>query len=251
MGTTILNIKNFSLKINKKILLKDISLELFDSNITTLIGPSGSGKSYILKSINKLIEYEDRAESEGSIFFDGKDINEINKYELRRQIAFVFSKPIIFPKMSIVENLTSGLRLNSIQLETAQEISLIQNKLLEVGLWQEYKNDLHENALELSISDRQRLCIARALMLEPKIILFEDPIKYFDKFDIASFEVLLSSLKEKYSILYVTDDIAQAARISDYTAFLYHGELIEFDITEKIFTSPSHSITERFLIGNH
>lgn len=231
--------------------LKNINLKVPTKKITALIGPSGCGKTTLLRCFNRMHDLYPGSRYEGSIILypDGINIasSSIDLLELRRRIGMVFQRPNPFPK-SIFENVAYGLRVNGIK-----DKKLIQERvewaLKSAALWDEVKDRLKDNAYSLSGGQQQRLCIARAIAIEPDIVLFDEPTSALDPISTSKIEELIITLKEKLTIIIVTHNMQQAARVSDYTGFMYLGELIEFDTTQKIFTVPSHKLTEDYITG--
>ena len=233
----------------KKPALKNIDLDIFSRHVTALIGPSGCGKSTFIRLINRMNDLIPGARVEGKITLDDMDINDpdTDVVDLRRRVGMVFQKPNPFPK-SIYENLAYGLVINGVKDKTFIEERVIES-LKKAALYEEIKDRLYENALMLSGGQQQRLCIARCLAIEPQVILFDEPCASLDPISTKKIEELILELKQEYSIIIVTHNMQQAARVSDYTAFMYIGELIEYDETEKIFTIPKEKMTEEYLSG--
>jgi len=229
--------------------LHDIHLEIYENRVTALIGPSGCGKSTFIRLLNRMNDLVPTARLEGKIFLDGKDIYEqdVDVVKIRRQVGMVFQKPNPFPK-TIFENVSYGLEINGIKDKKILE-EKVTEALRKAALWEEVKDRVHESALKLSGGQQQRLCIARCLAVEPEVILFDEPCASLDPISTRSIEELILELKKSYTIIIVTHNMQQAARISDYTAFLYLGKLIEFGVTEKLFTVPKEKTTEEYLTG--
>jgi phosphate transport system ATP-binding protein len=233
----------------KKQALKNISVDIYKNKVTALIGPSGCGKSTFIRLLNRMNDLIPHIRVEGKLLLDGKDMyhEDVDVVELRRKVGMVFQKPNPFPK-SIFENVAYGLEVNGIKDKKFVEERVIES-LKKAALWNEIKDRLHESALALSGGQQQRLCIARCLAIEPEVILFDEPCASLDPISTRSIEELILQLKQYYTIVIVTHNMQQAARISDYTAFLYLGELIEFGETEKLFTVPKEKMTEEYLSG--
>lgn len=231
--------------------LKNINFNIPTKKITALIGPSGCGKTTLLRCFNRMHDLYAGSRYEGYIIFHPDGINiaspNIDLLDLRRRIGMVFQRPNPFPK-SIFENVAYGLRVNGIK-----DKKLIQERvewaLKSAALWDEVKDRLDANAYSLSGGQQQRLCIARAIAIEPDIVLFDEPTSALDPISTAKIEELIMELKQKLTIIIVTHNMQQAARVSDYTGFMYLGELIEFDKTQKIFTVPSQKLTEDYITG--
>ena len=229
--------------------LKKICLNIHKNKVTALIGPSGCGKTTLLRCFNRMHDLYPKNRYEGEILFEGKDIlsNGVDLIKLRSRIGMVFQKPTPFP-MSIFDNIAYGLRLRGIK-KKAELTEMVENALKHAALWDEVKDKLYAGANELSGGQQQRLVIARALAVEPDVLLFDEPTSALDPISTAKIEELVIELKKDVTIIIVTHNMQQAARISDWTGFLMLGELIEFDKTEKIFTVPSHKLTEDYITG--
>ncbi|HCY77213.1 MAG TPA: phosphate ABC transporter ATP-binding protein [Ignavibacteriales bacterium] len=241
--------KNLSLFYGDKQALKNISLEIQDKKVTAFIGPSGCGKSTFLRVLNRMNDLIDNVKIEGEVSVDGVNIYDknIDVVNLRKNIGMVFQKSNLFPK-TIYENIVYGPKINGIKdKKTLDEI--VEKTCIQSAIWNEVKDRLNDNALSLSGGQQQRLCIARALAVEPEIILMDEPASALDPISTAKIEELIHDLKQRYTIVIVTHNMQQAARVSDMTAFFYIGELIEFDRTTKIFTNPSIKQTEDYITG--
>ena len=241
--------KNVNVYYGDNHVLKDIDLTIKENTVTAFIGPSGCGKSTFLRTLNRMNDYIDTFKKKGKIFIDGKDIydKKVRVEELRRKVGMVFQKPNPFPK-SIYENVAYGLKIhgitNKIEINETVEKSLKQS-----ALWSEVKDKLDKPALSLSGGQQQRLCIARTLAVKPSIILMDEPASALDPISTAKIEELIQELKEKYTIVIVTHNMQQAARISDRTAFFYMGDLVEYDKTSVLFTNPKNKQTENYITG--
>ena len=242
-------VKNLNVWFGNKHVLINNNISIKQNKITAIMGPSGCGKSTFLRCINRMIELIDGARVEGQIFIDGEDIysDNINVYELRKKVGMVFQKPNPLPK-SIFENVAYGLRIHGIK-DRRELQERVEKALIDANLFDEVKDRLHTSALALSGGQQQRLCLARALAVEPEIILLDEPASALDPMATAKLEELLEKLKRDYIIIIVTHSIQQAARVSDYVAFLMLGEFIEYGPTEQIFTRPKDKRTEDYLIG--
>lgn len=231
--------------------LKNININIPANNVTALIGPSGCGKSTFLRTLNRMNELIDDVRVEGEIIIDGQDIYKsgIDVVELRKRIGMIFQKSNPFPK-SVYENVAFGLRIGGLGKKSKNELDeIVERSLKQAALWDEVKDRLNESALGLSGGQQQRLCIARALAIEPEILLMDEPASALDPISTAKIEELIHQLRKNYTIVIVTHNLQQAARVSDYTAFFYLGSLIEFDKTSKIFTNPSIKQTEDYISG--
>ncbi len=228
--------------------LFDVTLSIPQNRVLAIIGPSGCGKSTFLRSLNRMHE-EVGGRIDGRILLDGEDIMRNDPVNLRKNVGMVFQKPNPFPTMSIEDNVVAGLRLNG--MRDRKELSRIaEQSLRDVALWDEVKDVLHKPGGSISGGQQQRLCIARTLAVEPEVILMDEPASALDPISTMKIEELIDKLKERYTIVIVTHNMQQAARISDYTAFFYMGKLIEVDKTSKIFTNPSHRQTEDYVTGS-
>ena len=229
--------------------LNDINMKINSNAVTALIGPSGCGKSTYLRLFNRMNDYIDTFSMKGEILIDNIDIynNDQSVEDLRKKIGMVFQKPNPFPK-SIFENVVYGLKIQGIKDKNILK-ERVEKSLKQAALWDEVKSDLNKSALALSGGQQQRLCIARALAVEPDILLMDEPTSALDPIATAKVESLISELKQHYTIVIVTHNMQQASRISDFTAFFYMGDLIEFDRTEKIFTKPKQERTQNYITG--
>ncbi|HOI07527.1 MAG TPA: phosphate ABC transporter ATP-binding protein PstB [Deltaproteobacteria bacterium] len=244
-----LSARNINFFYGKTQALKNISLDIYEKKVTAFIGPSGCGKSTFIRLINRMNDLIPGARVEGSIIMDGFDINSprMDVVGLRRCVGMVFQKPNPFPK-SIYENLAYGLRVSGVKDRLFIE-EKVTSSLKKAALYEDVKDRLHESALMLSGGQQQRLCIARCLVVEPEVILFDEPCASLDPISTRKIEELILELKQEYTIVIVTHNMQQAARVSDYAAFMYLGELIEYDETERIFTVPKQKMTEEYLSG--
>jgi len=229
--------------------IKGINMQIKPNTVTAFIGPSGCGKSTFLRLFNRMNDYIDSHRMEGKIKINGKNIykRKVNVEELRKEIGMVFQKPNPFPK-SIFDNVAYGLKIQGIKDKKLIE-ERVEKSLKQADLWEEVKDKLKKSALALSGGQQQRLCIARTLAVEPSIILMDEPTSALDPISTAKIENLIFELKKKYTIIIVTHNMQQASRISDYTAFFYIGELIEYGKTKKIFTNPEKKRTENYITG--
>jgi len=241
--------ENVDFYYGEKKTLYQITLPIYKNKVTSIIGPSGCGKSTFIRLLNRMNDLILNTRLEGRIFLDDQNIYEsnIDVVNIRRKMGMVFQKPNPFPK-SIYDNLSYGLKINGVNDKHFIEERVVTS-LQEAALWDEVKDRLNENALKLSGGQQQRLCIARCLSVQPEVILFDEPCASLDPISTRRIEELIEKLKEKYTIVIVTHNMQQAARVSDYTAFFYIGKLIEFDITEKIFTVPKDKRTEEYVTG--
>lgn len=229
--------------------LKDINLDVYANKVTAIIGPSGCGKSTFIRLLNRMNELVPHARLEGMISLDGNNVvsSDVDPVDLRRKVGMVFQKPNPFPK-SIFENIAYGLEVNGVRDRDFIEKKVIES-LKKAALWEEVKGRLNDSALRLSGGQQQRLCIARCLAIEPEVILFDEPCASLDPVSTHKVEALILELKKDYTIVIVTHNMQQAARVSDYTGFFYMGELVEFDKTEAMFTRPRDKRTEDYITG--
>ncbi len=246
-----LEIKNLDLYYSDNQALKNISLKIPEKKVTAFIGPSGCGKSTLLRCFNRMNDLVDSCRIDGEILMDGNNIyaKSVDVSELRRQVGMVYQKPNPFPK-SIYENVAYGLRLQGVKSRRVLD-TVVENSLRGAALWDEVKDRLHDNAFGLSGGQQQRLVIARAIAIEPEVILLDEPASALDPISTLKIEELIYELKNKYTIVIVTHNMQQAARVSDYTAFMYMGDLIEFDDTDSLFTNPHNKQTEDYITGRY
>ncbi len=248
MNQVLLSVKNLSFFYGETQILYNINMEIYKNKITALIGPSGCGKTTFLRCFNRMHDLYKGNRYEGEILYKGENILKAKDLiQLRSKIGMVFQKPTPFP-MSIFDNVAYGLKLKGIK--DKKEISQrVEKALVEAALWDEVKDKLYSPASDLSGGQQQRMVIARALAVEPDIILFDEPTSALDPIATSKIEELLFNLKKITTILIVTHNMQQAARVSDFTAFLYKGHLIEFEETEKLFTNPKEELTEKYITG--
>jgi len=228
--------------------VKKISLSVPARHVLAIIGPSGCGKSTFIRCLNRMHELTPGARSEGTVLLDGEDVytGAVDPVYLRRRVGMVFQRPNVFPTMSIRDNVVAGLRLNRVK---ADYEAIVDRTLKQTALWDEVKDRLDQGATELSGGQQQRLCIARALAVEPDVLLMDEPASALDPIATAKIEELIDELKEHYTIVIVTHNMQQAIRVSDYTAFMYLGELIEYGTTQQVFTRPAKQQTEDYVTG--
>lgn len=247
--SSIMTVKDLCLWYGKSQALKNINMEIPEKSITALIGPSGCGKSTFLKTLNRMNDLIPDVRITGEVTYNGKDIydSSVDVNELRKNIGMVFQKPNPFP-MSIYDNIAYGPRTHGIRGKAKLD-DIVERSLKDAAIWEEVKDRLKKNALGLSGGQQQRLCIARALAVEPKILLMDEPTSALDPISTSHIEELAMKLKEKYTIVIVTHNMQQAARVSDKTAFFYMGSMVEYDDTKKIFTNPSKEATQNYITG--
>lgn len=246
-----LSIRDLKLYYGQEQALKGVDLEIPEKRVTSFIGPSGCGKSTLLRCINRMNDLIDSCRIEGKILLHGSDIYapSVDVAELRRRVGMVFQKPNPFPK-SIYENVAFGLRIQGVNSRRVLD-EVVESSLRRAALWDEVKDRLQENAFSLSGGQQQRLVIARAIAIEPEVILLDEPASALDPISTLKIEELIYELKDKYSIVIVTHNMQQAARVSDYTAFMYMGELVEYGDTNTLFTNPGKKQTEDYITGRY
>jgi phosphate transport system ATP-binding protein len=245
-----MKINNLNVGFNKKEVLKNINLDVTEKKVTAFIGPSGCGKTTLIRCLNRMHEMTQGAYVKGEIFLDNTNIydQKVNPITVKRRIGMVFQKPNPFPTMSIFDNVASGLKLNGVK-DKALIQQIVRESLEGAALWEEVKNELNQPGISLSGGQQQRLCIARSLAMHPEVLLMDEPTSALDPIASAKIEDLIHELKKYLTIVIVTHNMQQAARVSDYTAFMYLGELIEFGKTKEIFENPKKELTERYLSG--
>ncbi len=245
----VLSVENLHLFYGETEALKGIMMEIPRRRVTAFIGPSGCGKSTLLRCFNRMNDLIENVRVEGKIILDNTDVNtpDVDVIRLRRRVGMVFQKSNPFPK-SIYENIIYGLRIAGIRNKSILD-ETVEKSLRGSALWEEVKDRLHDSALSLSGGQMQRLCIARAIAVSPEVILMDEPCSALDPIATGRIEDLIHKLKEDYTVVIVTHNMQQASRVSDYTAFMYLGELIEFDETEKIFTAPDKKQTQDYITG--
>jgi phosphate transport system ATP-binding protein len=230
--------------------IKDVSMKIKTNAVTAIIGPSGCGKSTLIRCFNRMHELVPSAKVSGKVFLDDIDVYSkgVDPVFVRRRVGMVFQKPNPFPTMSIVDNVAAGLKLNGMK-DKKKLGEIVRKSLEQAGLWDEVKDDLDKSGTSLSGGQQQRLCIARTLAVEPEVILMDEPCSALDPIATAKIEQLIIALKKDYTVVIVTHNMQQAARVSDYTAFLYLGQLIEYSETAQLFSTPKEELTERYITG--
>lgn len=246
----ILQLKDVSISYTPgKNAVSHVNADIKEKRITAIMGPSGCGKSTLLRAINRMHELYPDIRITGEILMNQRNILKMNPMEVRRMAGMVFQRPNPFPTMSIYDNVIAGYKLNGISLNKKEKDELVETSLTNVGLWNEVKDSLFKKGTFLSGGQQQRLCIARALALKPEVLLMDEPTSALDPIATNRIEELLLDLKEEFTIVIVTHNMSQAARISDYSMFMYLGELIEYDKTKNMFTNPKDKRTEEYLTG--
>lgn len=246
----VLKVKDLSVSYETgKTAIRQINTDIERKAITAIMGPSGCGKSTLLRAFNRMHELYPEIKTEGDIYLNGREIHDMSTIELRRKIGMVFQRPNPFPTMSIYENVLAGYKLNGIRLRKNERDEIVENALKNVTLWDEVKDSLFKKGSFLSGGQQQRLCIARTIAFNPEVLLLDEPTSALDPVATARIEDLLVSLKKDYTILLVTHNMSQAARISDNSIFMFMGELVEYEKTDSMFTNPKDPRTEGYLTG--
>jgi phosphate transport system ATP-binding protein len=244
------SVKNLNSWFGSKQALKDINFDVKENTVTALIGPSGCGKTTLIRCLNRMNEMTSSATIKGSVYLDDIDIysSNVDPVIIKRRMGMVFQKPNPFPTMSIYDNVAAGLKLNGIR-NKALIREIVEESLKGAVLWDEVKDELGKPGLSLSGGQQQRLCIARALAMQPEVLLMDEPTSALDPIASAKIEELMNELRKELTVIIVTHNMQQAARVSDYTAFMYLGELVEYGPTKQIFENPQKELTERYISG--
>ncbi len=245
----IIQVDHVNLWYGDSLALRDVTIGMPDRQVTALIGPSGCGKSTLIRCLNRMNDLVDTCRIQGTVNFHSKNIyaSDVDPVDIRRKIGMVFQRPNPFPK-SIYENVSYGPRVHGIK-ERKQLDAIVEKSLKRAALWDEVKDRLHDSAMGLSGGQQQRLCIARTLAVEPEVILMDEPCSALDPIATAKIENLIEELKTEYCVVIVTHNMQQASRVSDYTGFMYMGELTEFGTTRQIFEAPRETLTENYITG--
>ena len=249
MESTILRTEGLCAYFGENRVVNKVSLSIPEMMVTTVMGPSGCGKTTLIRCFNRIHELIPGAKVEGKVFLRGEDVYATEPMIIRRRIGMVFQRPNPFPTMTIYDNVIAGYKLNGVKRSSAESDGIVEESLKKAVLWDEVKNHLHRKGTFLSGGQQQRLCIARALAMNPDILLLDEPTSALDPKATARVEQLMAELKRTVTLVLVTHNIAQAGRVSDFTAFLYLGELVEFGPTETLHTAPKDKRTEEFLTG--
>jgi len=245
----LIEIKHLNVFYGEQQALMDVSLNFYPHSVHAIMGPSGCGKTTLLRCLNRMHELDPSVRIEGDIILDGTSIFSLPAMQIRRMTGMVFQRPNPFPNMSIYDNVIAGYKLNNIHLKRDEANQIVEESLKKAALWVEVKDKLHKRGTFLSGGQQQRLCIARALAMKPEVLLLDEPTSALDPKSTAHIEELITELKSTVAIVLVTHNIAQAGRVSDYTAFMYLGSLVEYGPTEKVFTIPQDKRTEEYLSG--
>lgn len=249
MENSIIRCTDFNAWFGANQVVKSVSMEISKNSLVAVMGPSGCGKTTFLRCINRMHELIPDARTEGKMWLYNDEIYAMHPILVRLKIGMVFQHPNPFPNMSIYDNVIAGYKLNGIKLTKAERDEIVEDSLRKAALWMEVRNTLHKKGTFLSGGQQQRLCIARAIAMKPEVLLLDEPTSALDPISTASIEDLLIELKKSYTIIIVTHNMQQAARISDKTAFFYLGELAEFDETKQMFTSPKDKRTQNYITG--
>lgn len=249
ISNPILSVRDLSVAYDQNTAVKNVSVDFKKNSITAIMGPSGCGKSTLLRAFNRMHELYENITITGQMILNGDDIMKMQPIRVRRNLGMVFQRPNPFPTMSIYDNVVAGYKLNGIRLKKGEKDDIVERSLQDVALWDEVKDSLFKKGTFLSGGQQQRLCIARALAFNPEVILLDEPTSALDPIATAKIEDMLITLKKNYTIIMVTHNMSQAARISDYSLFMYLGELVEYDKTKTMFTTPKDKRTEEYLTG--
>jgi phosphate transport system ATP-binding protein len=249
MESTVISSKDFNAYFGTNHVVKNVSMDIPKNNIIAVMGPSGCGKTTYLRCINRMHELIPGASVQGKMMLHDDDIYSINPILVRLKIGMVFQRPNPFPNLSIYDNVIAGYKLNGMKMSKAERDNIVQSSLEKSALWNEVKDNLHKKGTFLSGGQQQRLCIARAIAMEPEVLLMDEPTSALDPISTSSIEELMHELKKTLSVIIVTHNMQQAARVSDKTAFFFLGELVEFDNTREMFINPKDSRTQNYITG--
>lgn len=249
MESNSITTENYNAYFGANHVVKNVNIDIPKNNCVAVMGPSGCGKTTFLRGINRMHELIPGATSSGKILLNQENIMELHPIIVRLKIGMVFQRPNPFPNLSIYDNIIAGYKLNGVKMSRNQKDKVVEDSLQKVALWNEVKDSLNKKGSFLSGGQQQRLCIARAVAMEPDVLLFDEPTSALDPISTATVEELFFELKKKYTLIIVTHNMQQAARVSDKTAFFYLGELIEYDETKKMFTNPTDSKTQDYITG--
>ncbi|MBA3827933.1 MAG: phosphate ABC transporter ATP-binding protein [Taibaiella sp.] len=249
MESTIVSTKGFNAYFGTNHVVKDVNIDIPQNNVVAVMGPSGCGKTTFLRCINRMHELIPGATANGTIMLHNENVYDMHPIFVRLKIGMVFQRPNPFPNLSIYDNVIAGYKLNGIKLPKEEKDRIVEHSLTKSALWNEVKDALHKKGNFLSGGQQQRLCIARAIAMEPEVLLLDEPTSALDPISTSSIEALLHDLKKNYTLIIVTHNMQQAARVSDRTAFFYLGELVEYDDTKKMFTNPKDTRTQNYITG--
>lgn len=249
MESTIISSSNFNAYFGANHVVKNVNIEIPKNSVIAVMGPSGCGKTTFLRCINRMHELTAGATSEGKMLLNNEDVYDMHPIFVRLKIGMVFQRPNPFPNLSIYDNVIAGYKLNGLRLSKTERDRIVEQSLTRAALWKEVKDSLHKKGTFLSGGQQQRLCIARAIAMEPEVLLLDEPTSALDPISTASIEELLHELKSNYTLIIVTHNMQQAARVSNKTAFFYLGELVEYDKTKELFTNPKDQRTQNYITG--
>jgi phosphate transport system ATP-binding protein len=249
MERTIIKSENFNAYFGNNHVVKNVNIEIERNKVIAVMGPSGCGKTTYLRCINRLHELIEGARCDGKMLLNGQDVYSMHPIFTRLKIGMVFQRPNPFPNLSIYDNVIAGYVLNGIKMSKSDKNDIVEKSLTSAALWKEVKDSLHKKGTFLSGGQQQRLCIARAIAMEPEVLLLDEPTSALDPISTSSIEELLKELKNNFTLVIVTHNMQQAARVSDKTAFFYMGELVEYDDTKKMFTNPDDIRTQNYITG--
>ncbi|OJW81877.1 MAG: phosphate ABC transporter ATP-binding protein [Bacteroidetes bacterium 46-16] len=249
MEHTVISTKDFNAYFGDNHVVKNVNIEIPQNNVVAVMGPSGCGKTTFLRCINRMHELIPNANCSGTMLLRKENVYEMHPIFVRLKIGMVFQRPNPFPNLSIYDNVIAGYKLNGIKLSKGEKDKIVETSLSHAALWNEVKDSLHKKGTFLSGGQQQRLCIARAIAMEPEVLLLDEPTSALDPISTSSIEELLHELKKSYTLVIVTHNMQQAARVSDRTAFFYMGELVEYDDTKQMFTNPSDVRTQNYITG--
>ncbi len=249
MESTVINSVSFNAYFGTNHAVRNVNIDFPKNNVIAVMGPSGCGKTTFLRCINRMHELTPGATANGQMLLNGKDVYEMHPIFVRLKIGMVFQRPNPFPNLSIYDNVIAGYKLNGLKIEKSERDRIVEESLTKSALWNEVKDSLFKKGTFLSGGQQQRLCIARAIAMEPEVLLLDEPTSALDPISTSSIEELLHELKKNFTIVIVTHNMQQAARVSDKTAFFYVGELVEFDSTKQMFTNPKDTRTQNYITG--
>ena len=249
MESTIISSRDFNAYFGNNHVVKNVSMDIPKNHIIAVMGPSGCGKTTYLRCINRMHELIPGATAKGTMLLGDEDIYDMNPIRVRLKIGMVFQRPNPFPNLSIYDNVIAGYKLNGFKISKSERDNIVENSLQKAALWNEVKDTLHKKGTFLSGGQQQRLCIARAIAMEPEVLLMDEPTSALDPISTSSIEELMHELKKNFTLVIVTHNMQQAARVSDKTAFFFLGELVEYDNTREMFINPKDSRTQNYITG--
>ena len=249
MESTIIRAENYNAYFGDNHVVKNVNMEIPKNSVIAVMGPSGCGKTTFLRGINRMHELVNSAHADGKIWLKNEDVMAMQPIVVRLKIGMVFQRPNPFPNLSIHDNVLAGYKLNGINLSKSEKERIVEESLTKVALWNEVKDSLMKKGTFLSGGQQQRLCIARAIAMQPEVLLFDEPTSALDPISTSTVEELFKELKKNYTLIIVTHNMQQAARVSDKTAFFYMGELVEYDETQLMFTNPKDQRTQNYITG--